>query len=103
MIPVTLYLFGFDLKSAIALSNSSVAVASIIRFLQNLPKSHPLKEGNGVLVDYTLATIMLPAIVVGVIAGGIVNKVFPSVILAGALVLLLLYLIVSTWMKLCKI
>ena len=33
MIPVTLYLFGFDLKSAIALSNSSVAVASIIRYL----------------------------------------------------------------------
>ena len=33
MIPVTLYLYGFDLKSAIALSNSSVAVASIIRYL----------------------------------------------------------------------
>ena len=46
---------------------------------------------------------MLPAIVVGVIAGTIVNKIFPSVILAGALVLLLLYLIVSTWLKLCKI
>ena len=55
------------------------------------------------MVDYTLATIMLPAIVIGVIAGGIVNKVFPGVILAGALVLLLLYLIISTWVKLCKI
>ena len=103
MIPVTLFLFGFDLKSAIALSNSSVAVASIIRYLQNLPKSHPLKEGDGVLVDYTLASIMLPSIVVGVIAGSIVNKVFPSLILAGVLVVLLTYLIISTWIKLCKI
>ena len=62
-----------------------------------------MKDGKGVLVDYTLATIMLPAIVIGVIAGGIVNKIFPGVILAGALVLLLLYLIISTWVKLCKI
>ena len=46
---------------------------------------------------------MLPAIVVGVIAGGIVNKVFPSMILAGVLVILLLYLIISTWIKLCQI
>ena len=44
---------------------------------------------------------MLPSIVVGVIAGGIVNIVFPSMILAGALAILLLYLIISTWVKLC--
>ena len=96
-------LFGFDLKSAIALGNSSTAVAAILRYFINLPKSHPLKEGNGVLVDYTLATIMLPAIVVGVIAGAIVNKLFPEILLAITLVLLLTYFIIATWIKLCKI
>ena len=62
-----------------------------------------MKDGNGVLVDYTLATIMLPAVVVGVIAGAIVNKLFPSIILAITLVLLLSLFIIATSIKLCKI
>ena len=73
MIPVTIFFFGFDMKSAIALSNATVAVASICRYVQNLNKSHPLKKETGVMVDYSVAAIMLPAIIVGVIVGGIIN------------------------------
>ena len=62
-----------------------------------------MKDGNGVLVDYTMATIMLPAVVVGVIAGAIVNKLFPEILLAITLVLLLSLFIIATWIKLCKI
>ena len=46
---------------------------------------------------------MLPAIVVGVLIGGIVNKIFPDYLLTIFLSLLLLVLIVSTWIKLCQI
>ena len=103
MIPVTIFFFGFDMKSAIALSNATVAVASIARYVVNLPESHPLKNGAGVMVDYNVASIMLPAIVLGVVAGGIINKVFPDYMLVGVLVLLLIVLIISAWIKLCQI
>ena len=55
------------------------------------------------LVDYNVAIVMLPSIVLGVIAGGIVNSVFPSIYLAVGLVLLLVFIITSTWRKLCLI
>ena len=103
MIPVAIFFYGFDVKSAIALSNATVAVASICRYIANLRKSHPLKDGKGILVDYTVAIIMFPAIVVGVIAGGVVNTIFPASILAIVFILLLVTLIVTTWVKLCGI
>lgn len=48
MIPITIFFFGFDIKAAIALSNATVAVASICRYVINLNKPHPLKDGTGV-------------------------------------------------------
>ena len=103
MIPVLLVFFGFDIKSAIGISNATIFVSAVCRYLQNLPKSHPRKDGTGVLVDYNVAIVMLPSIVLGVIAGGIVNSVFPSIYLAVGLVLLLVFIIASTWRKLCLI
>ena len=103
MIPVAIFFFGFHMNAAIALSNATVAVAAICRYILNLRGSHPLKEGTGVLVDYNVASIMLPAIVLGVIAGGIINQVFPGYILGGVLLLLLIVLIIATWVKLCQI
>ena len=103
MIPVLMVFFGFDIKSAIGISNATIFVSAVCRYLQNLPKSHPRKDGTGVLVDYNVAIVMLPSIVLGVIAGGIVNSVFPSIYLAVGLVLLLIFIISSTWRKLCLI
>ena len=48
VIPITIFFFGFDVKSAIALSNATIAVASICRYLLNLKRAHPLKDGKGV-------------------------------------------------------
>ena len=103
VIPITIFFFGFDVKSAIALSNATIAVASICRYLLNLKRSHPLKDGKGVQVDYSVAAIMLPAIVVGVIAGGIVNRLLPDYLLAIILIVLLVTMIISTLIKYCQI
>ena len=48
MIPVAIFFYGFDMKTAIALSNATVAVASICRYVANLNRSHPLKGETGV-------------------------------------------------------
>ena len=103
MIPVAIFFFGFHMKAAIGLSNATVAVAAICRYVLNLRRSHPLKYGNGVIIDYNVASIMLPAIVLGVIAGGIINQVFPDYVLGGVLLVLLGVLIIATWLNLCRI
>ena len=55
------------------------------------------------MVDYNVSSVMLPSIVVGVLAGGIVNKLFPPLYLTIGLVILLLFLTVVTSMKLLDI
>ena len=88
IIPIVLFFYGFDIKSAIGISNAGNFVAAMYRYILNLNKTHPLKKGTGVLVDYNIAIVMLPSIVVGVMAGGIVNSAFPDVYLAIGLILL---------------
>ena len=103
MIPILIVFYGFDIKSAIGISNATIFVSAICRYVQNLGKSHPRKNGTGVLVDYNVAIVMLPSIVIGVIIGGIVNSTFPSVYLAIGLLVLLIVIISSTCRKLCQI
>ena len=103
MIPVTILFFGFDTKQAIALSNCSICLSSYARYFQHFRKSHPLKEGKGVLVDYSIASIMLPMIVLGATLGVMVNKVIPAVFIAIILFILLSIMAVSTFRKLRRI
>lgn len=55
------------------------------------------------LVDYNVASLMLPMIIVGASIGVMLNKMFPSVVIAGALTLLLIFVIYKTFRKLCSI
>lgn len=103
MIPISMIFFGFDTKQAIGLSNASICVASICRYFFNFNKSHPLKNGNGVLVDYNIASIMLPMIVVGATIGVMFNKMLPSSAIIAILTVLLLLVALTTLRKLIKI
>ena len=47
VVPIAIGFFKFDPKNAIALSNFSICIGSILRFLLNAKKSHPLKNGKG--------------------------------------------------------
>ena len=69
--PVSIAFFKFNPQNAISISNFSIMLSSLIRYLLLSKQSHPLKHGKGVLVDYNLSIIMLPAIVSGVSFGGI--------------------------------
>ena len=92
--------FGFDTKESIALSNASICVASILRYFVNFNKPHPLKGGKGVLVDYNVASIMLPMIVVGATLGTMFNKMLPSVAIIVILCILVLIVSFTTLRKL---
>ena len=64
----------------------------------NARTKHPLKkneqgEPTGVLVDYNIGVLMLPAITLGVTVGAIFNTVMPELIILICLVLLLLFVV----------
>ena len=103
IIPIAMVFYGFNTKQAIGLSNASICVASIARYFFNFPKSHPYKNNTGVLVDYNVASLMLPMIVVGATTGVIINKVLPSIVVAVILTILLIAVSCMTSKKLLGI
>jgi uncharacterized membrane protein YfcA len=103
IIPVAIFFYGFDAKQAIGLSNASICMASICRYLINFNKTHPLKNKTGVLVDYNIASLMLPMIVVGATTGVMLNKILPPVIVSVVFTLLMVFFSVTTTRKLLKI
>jgi uncharacterized membrane protein YfcA len=102
LIPVIMLLYGFSTKEAIGLSNASICVASIYRYLYNFKKPHPLKEPSGTLIDYNMATLMLPMIVIGASVGVMANTVLPSLAVAAVLFLVMAfisYVTVKKWIR----
>ena len=103
MIPIIIIFFGFGTKQAIGLSNASIAISSICRYFFNSKKSHPYKNGKGVLVDYNIASLMLPMIVVGATIGVMLNKILPIIVVTIILTILLLFVSYTTLRKYMQI
>lgn len=61
LIPIAIIFYGFDTKNSIALSNSCVIFAALIRFIMNYRSAHPIKE-HSVAIDYDYITVMLPVL-----------------------------------------
>lgn len=77
----------------------SVFTASLVRYLINSNKPHPLKNGKGLLVDINVIVIMLPMIVSGVSFGVIANIASPDPVIIGALCLITLISSISLSIK----
>ena len=81
VVPITMLCLKFDAKNAIALSNISIFLSSLMRFFYNAKRPHPLKNGKGLLVDHSLAILMLPLIVSGASIGVILNILLPNLVI----------------------
>ena len=92
VVPISMIFFQHDAKNAIALSNFSIFLSSLIRYIANARKPHPLKKGRGVLVDQNLAILMLPLIISGSTFGVILYIWLPDIVIIASYVLGLLYL-----------
>jgi hypothetical protein len=77
----------------------SVFVSSLVRYLINSRKTHPLKNGKGLLVDINYMIVMLPMIVSGVSFGVIANIASPDPVIIGALVVITSFSSVSLALK----
>ena len=72
-----IYFFKFETKPAVAISSFSILVCTFMRFIYNFRTRHPDKPHINVL-DYGLASIMMPTTLAGSEIGGYILLVFPS-------------------------
>ena len=61
-------LLYFELKEAIAISGFTIFTCSLTRYIITLDKRHPEKPSN-VALDYGLATVMMPTVLMGSFIG----------------------------------
>ena len=103
VLPIAMLFFQFDAKNAIALSNFSIFLSSLIRFLSNAHRPHPLKNGKGLLVDHNLSILMLPLIVSGSSIGVVLNIWLPNLIIIISYVFGLVFLGYGVFKKALKL
>ena len=90
--------FKFETKPAVAVSSFSILICTTMRFFYNFKTKHPSKKHMNVL-DYSLASIMMPTTLAGSQMGGYILLMFPSLYIQIALTLLLAFLSYLTFRK----
>ena len=103
IVPVMMGLYGFDAKNAIAISNFATPFSAVVRYIAHLREPHPLKNGNGVLVDYDLCTLMIPSALVGASIGAIFNTMLPGSIILALFIIVSFAIVYNALNKYCKL
>ena len=101
VVPICIVFFGFSPKQSVALSNFCIFSAAITRFLMNIKQKHPYKKATN--IDYSLAMVMFPMILLGTMVGVKINTMLPDLILIIGLTLLLVFLSVHSMFTAIKI
>jgi uncharacterized membrane protein YfcA len=89
--------FSFSTKEAIAISGISIFMCSLARYIYTYSDKHPVKDA--VIIDYGLASIMLPAVMMGSMIGVLANVMLPSLVLQTSLTVLLVFLTIQAGLK----
>ncbi len=89
-VPLILVFFNFELKRCTAISGASILACSAARYIVNFKQKHP--EKDSVSIDYSLAAVMLPAVIVGSFLGVYLSAIMPDIVITGILTLLLVFL-----------
>jgi len=97
VIPFCMTFFGFSTKAAIALSGFTIFSCSVVRFLFFMNQKHP--EKDAVLIDYDLASIMLPIVMMGSMIGTLGSITLPNLVLQVLLTILMVSLTILAGMK----
>jgi len=71
--------YKLNTREAIAVSGFTIFLGSISRFIITLKKRHPEKDAP--VIDYSLANIMLPTVLVGSLFGVFLNLMLPALML----------------------
>ena len=108
MVPLFI-LFGWG-KSAVIRSLGATTGIAVAMIIMIAPLRHPLDASNPArnpedkivnrpLIDYDVALLVQPIILLGAVPGKMLNKIFPSLLIYVLLLLLLFALCKKTWGK----
>ncbi|CAK9200824.1 unnamed protein product [Sphagnum troendelagicum] len=85
-IPILTLIIGFDTKTTTALSKSMIMGAALAAVIYNLKRSHPTT--NVPLIDYEMALLFQPMMILGISIGVAFNIIFPDWLITLLLVLM---------------
>ncbi|XP_062194366.1 sulfite exporter TauE/SafE family protein 3-like [Phragmites australis] len=91
-VPMLALILGFDPKSSTAMSKCMIMGAAISTVYYNLKLKHPTLDMP--LIDYDLALLIQPMLMLGVSIGVIFNVIFPDWLVTALLIIL--FLVTST-------
>lgn len=79
IVSLLMVFYKLNTHEAIAVSGLTIFMGSIARFAMIVNKRHPDKDAT--IVDYSLANIMLPCVLVGSLFGVFLNLILPALVL----------------------
>ena len=97
IIPITMALYQFPTKEAIAISGFTIFAGAVMRFFYQVSDKHPNKKAT--IIDYGIVIVMMPMVLVGSFVGVLVNIYLPATVLSIILTLLLLGLALQSLSK----
>jgi uncharacterized membrane protein YfcA len=100
-VPLCMIFFKFSTKNAIALSGFAIFMGSLTRYIYNINARHP--EKDAVVVDYGLASVMMPTVLIGSLLGVFINLMCPALVLLVFLTVVILFLVVNSIYKSAQI
>ena len=89
LVPLYLIIMRFPTTAAIALSNITIVGGTLVNFVINITRLHPLFPPPTPLINWNLILVMEPSTILGAVLGGYINKVLPAWVTTLALALLL--------------
>ena len=99
IIPVAMACWGFPTANAVAISNSTVFLGALLRFFGfSMRLKHPANPDK-TIIDYNLASIMMPAVLLGAFSGLYLTALLPEALITIMLTMILLYMTMTTAKK----
>eukprot|EP00762_Andalucia_godoyi_P005627 ANDGO_00518.mRNA.1 hypothetical protein NAEGRDRAFT_81115 len=97
-VPILILTFSFGPHAAIPLSKATAFGTAFASFLVNLRKRHPIDHLRP-LIDYDVAFVMEPSILMGGMVGVLLNAIFPGWLIVCLLFVILSWATWKTWTK----
>ncbi|WVZ24785.1 hypothetical protein V8G54_003329 [Vigna mungo] len=96
-VPMLTLIIGFDAKSAIAISKCMITGGATATVLSNLRQRHPTLDLP--VIDYDLALLFQPVLMLGISIGVAFNVIFPEWMLTVLLVILFVGISIKSFLK----
>ncbi|KAG0543380.1 hypothetical protein BDA96_02G185700 [Sorghum bicolor] len=96
-VPMLALIIGFDPKSSTAISKCMIMGGSVSTVYYNLKLKHPSLDMP--LIDYDLALLMQPMLMLGVSIGVIFNVIFPNWLITALLITIFLVTSTKAYLK----